>query len=232
MTLTAGKTAPPTTGKITINAMSGGITHTATVGVSVMPILKGTVPVDLASSYNVTGMYKKGSTFEPAASVDAEGNAFAAEALGPETIGEEVAFKLGPVGAPDAVTGRTIPFPSGEFGSIRLLATAVEGTQTAQHFTVNYTDGTSASFTQGLSDWSGAASQPGESQAVEMPYRLTGDGSVDGNPFSLFAYRFQLDPNKGVRSLTLPANRNVIVFGVTLVPPGKEVSTGSEQAQR
>ena len=230
MTLTASRAAPPAISNITINAVSGAITHSATIGVSVTPILTGTLPVDLASSYNVTGIYKKGSKFDPSASADAEGNAFAAEAIGPETVGDEVPFKLGPLGAPDAVTGKTIPLPAGRFASLRLLATAVEGTQTSQHFTVNYTDGTSASFTQSLSDWAGAASQPGESQAVQMPYRLTADGSVDGNPFYLFAYRLKLDPGKEVRSLTLPANRNVIVFGATLVPSASEVHTVGEQA--
>jgi alpha-mannosidase len=101
---------------------------------------------------------------------------------------------------------------------VRVLATAVESNQMRQPFTINYTDGTSSTAAQNLSDWSGAAGFPGESDAVEVSYRLAGDGSIDGNPFHLWAYGFVADPAKEVKSITLPGNRNVIVFAITLVP--------------
>ena len=230
MNLSASQAAAPSTGTITVSGVSKNITHTASVAVAVTPILKGTVPVDLSSTYNITGIYQKNARFDPEKSVDAEGNAFAAEALGPNPVGDEVPFKLGPVAAPDAVTSKTLSLPSGRFASLRILATAVEGSQRQQHFTVNYTDGTSTSHTQSLSDWASSASFPGETQAVAMPYRVSGDGSVDGNPFYLFAYRFKLEPDKEVRSLTLPSNRNVLVFGVTLVPAASEVPSSPSQA--
>jgi hypothetical protein len=130
-------------------------------------------------------------------------------------------FKLGPANVADAVSSKTVDLPNEKFASIRILATAVEGNQRSQIFTVNYTDGTSASFTQTLSDWSGDGSIHGESVAAHVPYRLGGDGSTDANPFNLYAYSFSLDSAKQVRSVTLPENRNVVVFAITLVPPGK-----------
>ncbi len=232
MTLTANKSASPAITTVTISGICGGVTHTADLKLSVTPILKGTIPVDLGSTYNVTGIYKKGSKFEPEQSLDAGGYAFAAETLAPEQVGDEVLFKLGPTGAPDAVSGKTITLPVGKFASIRLLATAVEGSQMRQHFTVNYADGTSTPYTQNLSDWSGSGGFHGESQAVQMSYRLSGDGSVDGNPFYLWAYRFKLDPSKEVRSITLPSNRNVLVFGVTLVPSASELPGDQERGQQ
>ena len=54
--------------------------------------------------------------------------------------------------------------------------------------------------------------------AVNMPYRLRGDGSKDGRRFHLYGYSFALDRSKEVSSVTLPANRNVVVLAVTLVP--------------
>ncbi len=59
------------------------------------------------------------------------------------------------------------------------------------------------------------------SVAVRVPYRLAGDGSQDANPFHLYAYSFRSIQTKQVRSVTLPENRNVAVFAITLVPPGK-----------
>jgi hypothetical protein len=51
-----------------------------------------------------------------------------------------------------------------------------------------------------------------------MPYRLTSDGSKDANNFYTHAYSFALDSNKVASSVNLPANENVLVLAVTLVP--------------
>jgi alpha-mannosidase len=220
LTLIAAKSAAPATTTITVSGEAGDVSHSATAAVSVTPVLKGTVPVNLSSAYNVTGIYKNGSKFETAASLDAGGYAFSEETLGEEQVGDEVVFKLGAPNVADAVTSKTVDLPTDKFASIRILATAVEQVQGRQIFTVNYSDGTSASFTQTLSDWSGGGHVRGETVAVRVPYRLAGDGSQDSNPFHLFAYSFSLDPTKQVRSVTLPENRNVAVFAITLVPPG------------
>ncbi len=223
MTLSATHAVLPTSDTVTIAASAGALTHTAITTLAVTPILKGTVPVDLSAVYNVSAIYRDGAKFGETASADNGGYAFPARALGAEQVGDEVVFKLGPPDAPDAVSGRTVPLPPGKFSSLRLLATAVDGNQRRQIFTVTYADGTSASFTQTLSDWSSAGEDhiPGQSSAVHVPYRLAGDGTTDANAFGLFAYRFALDPGKEVRSLTLPANRNVVLFATTLVPAGQ-----------
>jgi alpha-mannosidase len=221
LTLTAAKSAAPATTTITVSGTSGELSRSVMTALSVTPVLAGTVPVDLSSAYNVSGIYKKGSKFEPSASLDAGGFAFSEETLGTEQVGAEVVFRLGPANVADAVSSKTVDLPADKFASVRILATAVEGNQNNQIFTVNYSDGTSASFTQTLSDWSGDGSAHGESTAAHVPYRLAGDGSIDANPFNLYAYSFSLDPAKQIRSITLPENRNVVVFGITLVPPGK-----------
>ncbi len=210
----------PAQSTVTITATAGELSHTAGTTLSLMPILKGTLPVDLSSVYNVPAIYNDGAKFTESASADGGGYAFSARALGTEQVGDEVMFKLGPANAPDAVTGKTVTLPVGKFTSLKLLATAVDGNQRRQVFTVTYADGTSSSMTQTLSDWSSAgnSSVTGESSAVNVPYRLAADGSTDANSFSLFAYSLTLDPSKEVRSLTLPANRNVLLFAATLVP--------------
>lgn len=218
LTLTADDTAAPTTATVTISGASGSLSHSITTALAVTPVLKGTVPVNLSSAYNVTGIYTDGTKFAPANSMDGGGYSLSAQALGSDPVGADVVFKLGPANAPDAVAGKTIDLPHGRFSSLKLLALGVEGTQTDQAFTVNYADGTSSSFVQSLSDWSGGGHLHGESIAVRTPYRLVADGSKDGNPFNVFAYSFALDGRKEVRSVTLPSNRDVVVLAATLVP--------------
>ena len=221
LTLTAAKSAPPATATLTVSGEAGEISHSVTQALSITPVLTETVPVNLSPAYNLFGIYKDGSKFETSAALDASGFAFSEETLGQEQVGDEVVFRLGPPNVADAVTSKAVDLPAGNFASIRILATAVEGNQDHQIFTVNYSDGISASFTQTLSDWSGVGHVRGETLAVRVPYRLAGDGSQDSNPFHLFAYSFSLDPTKQVRNVTLPENRNVAVFAITLVPPGK-----------
>jgi alpha-mannosidase len=220
LTISASPSASAATSDFQVVGTSGDIKREQTIELKVSPILKGTVPVDLSSAYNVTAIYKDGSKYEPGVSADGEGYSFSAKTLGSEQVGDEVIFKMGPANVPDAVSGKTVSLPSGKYSSVRVLATAIEGNQTRQHFTINYSDGTSSTVNQSMSDWAGAAEFRGESDAVEVPYRLSGDGSIDGNPFHLWAYGFNTDPSKEVKSISLPNSRNVIVFAITLVPAG------------
>lgn len=217
-TFKADKTAEPEKAEITITATAGSISHTVSPTLEVTQILAGTVPVDLSSAYNVTAIYKDGAKFATAASLDNDGSALSAEQAGAEQVGAGVVFKLGPANVPDAVTGTTVTLPAGKFSSLRMLAVSLNGSQDMQTFTVSYTDGTSASFTQSLSDWSDTGKAQGESLATEMAYRISGDGTKDANPFYTHAYAFPLDPGKTVHSISLPANRDVVVLGITLVP--------------
>jgi len=83
---------------------------------------------------------------------------------------------------------------------------------------VTYTDGTSTSFTQSLSDWFAPQNYAGESQAVIMPYRITESGATDNRPFNLYGYSFALDSAKTVKSIRLPSNRDVVVLAIDLIP--------------
>ena len=218
MTLTASVSGVPATAVVTITGTSKGISHSAMVTVAVTAVLTGTIPVDLSSAFNVTGIYDDGSKFEPANSLDEDGFAYSEQLLGSEQIGDGVVFKLGRANAPDVATGKLISLPAGNFSSIKLLAVGVDGNQELQTFSVIYADGTSSSFTQSLSDWASPRGFSGESVAFTLPYRLVGDGSKDSRDFYGYAYSFALDKNKVVRSISLPSNRYVLVFAATLVP--------------
>ncbi len=218
MTLATKASAQPTTSTITIAGWSGEISHAVTTTLNVTAVAVGTVPVDLSAAYNVTGIYNDGSTFAPAASLDNDGYSFSEQLLGSEQVGDGVVFKLGPANAPDMVMGKTVALPAGEFDSLKLLALGVNGSQELQTFTVTYTDGTASSFTQNMSDWAGPRNFAGEAAGVSMPYRIAADGSKDSRTFYAYAYTFNLDANKAVRSISVPSNRDVLVLAITLEP--------------
>jgi len=114
------------------------------------------------------------------------------------------------------VSNTTITLPAGSYTTLSFLGTAVNGNQPSQTFTVNYTDGTSTSFVQSMSDWYSPQSYSGESEALVMAYRLNSTGAEDNRTFYLYGYSFAINSAKTVKSLTLPATRNVVVLAVDL----------------
>jgi hypothetical protein len=125
-------------------------------------------------------------------------------------------FYFGPTNAPDAVSAKTVSLPPGQFSSLKLLATGVNGNQLSQVFKVAYTDGTVSTFTQNMSDWFGPQNFSSETKAMTMPYRDNGQGQKDNRTFYLYEYTFTLTSSKTVASITLPNNRNVVVLAASL----------------
>lgn len=95
------------------------------------------------------------------------------------------------MGVLDAVSGQAITLPAGKFAALKLLATGVNGNQTAQTFTVTYTDGTTSSFAQNLSDWCTPQNFSGETNAVPGTYRDNSTGTIDVRTLYLYGYADQ-----------------------------------------
>ncbi len=90
--------------------------------------------------------------------LDGDGYALSSSLVGTSLTTADTTFDLGPAGATDVVSaaGQVIALPAGNDASLKLLATGVNCTYTGlpnQTFTVTYTDGTTATFTQSISDW-------------------------------------------------------------------------------
>jgi hypothetical protein len=116
---------------------------------------------------------------------------------------------------PDAVSGTTIPLPAGNYTALALLGSAVNGPQSNQSFVVTYSDGTTTTITQSLSDWWGPPQNfPGESLALTMPYLIAPSGYTRNEVVYVYGYRFTIDSAKTVKSLTLPRNRHVVVLAI------------------
>ena len=176
--------------------------------------------IDLAALRNVLGIAGYGERVTNGG-LDVNGYAYSASLLGTSIPWAGNTFTLGPAETFDAVSGKTITLPSGHDSTVNLLATAVNGHQSDQTFVVAYTDGTSASFRQNLSDWCSPQNFAGESPVSKMAYRIAPSGAINLGPVYLYGYSFATDSAKTVKSITLPNNRNVVVLAVNVgVTPG------------
>jgi hypothetical protein len=101
---------------------------------------------------------------------------------------------------------------------LNLLGTGVDGNQANQTFVVTYTDGTTSTFTQSLSDWYTPQGYTGESTVLTMAYRVAASGAESPGPLYLYGYSFALNSAKTVASLTLPNNDDVVILAVDLHP--------------
>jgi hypothetical protein len=202
-------------------ASAPGYTSSAVVSATYTIAASGQPPVgvNLAGAFNVNAIGSDGS---PVANggIDTLGYAYSGNLLGSSVAWSGSIFTIGAAGGASGVSGLTLSLPAGNYSTVNLLAAGVLGNQVNQTFIVTYTDGTTTRIQQSLSDWARPQNYSGESKAVTMAYRLTSTGKTETGLFYLYGYSLAIDPAKTVKSLTLPANRRVVVLASTLVPVG------------
>ena len=206
---------------ITVTGTSGSITETLTFTLAVSAGIGSTgtgTTVDLSSQYNLNGIYTDGTTYTTGG-LDGVGYSYSANLLGSSRVFNKVLFTLGPANDLDAVgcETQTITLPAGQFSSLMLLASGVEGNQASQTITVNYTDGSSSQISQSFSDWFTPQKYANELEGVAMAYRNFDDGTKDKRTFNLYAYRLLLNKAKTVQSISLPNNPHVVILAATLL---------------
>jgi hypothetical protein len=216
----ASSTASTGFNSVTVTGTSGSITQTLpfTLAVSAAVGTAGAgTPVDLSSEFNVNGIYTDGSIYSTGG-LDGMGYSYSANLLTSSRVLYGILFNFGPANELDAVgcSGQSVSLPAGQFSELALFGTAVEGNQTSQTLTVDYTDGTSSHVVQNFSDWFTPQSFPGEYEGVAMAYRNFDNGTKDHRTFNLYAYQFALNPAKVVQSITLPNNSHVLLLAATL----------------
>ena len=226
LTISSASSTAAGTYSLTITGLSGTLQHTATVSLTVNAATPGISPVSLSSAYNRMGIVNDGFTFTTGG-LDGYGFAYSANLLGSTQTFNNTPFYLGPPNALNVIANATVALPAGQFSTLNLLATGVNGNQVSQTFTVTYTDGTTSSFTQSLSDWFAPESYSGETNLLGMAYRDVYNGTQDNRTFHVYAYAFPLNNSKTVSSITLPGNGNVVVLAMTLVSASVQVSLSS-----
>jgi hypothetical protein len=207
---------------VTVTGTSGSITETAifTLAVSAAIGTNGIgTPVDLSSEFNLNGIYTDGTMYTTGG-LDGGGYSYSANLLSPSRVFNNVLFNFGPANQLDAFgcDGQSVTLPAGQYSSLMLFGTGIQGDQTSQIFTVTYSDGTSVDFTQNFSDWFTPQEYTGELEGVAMAYRDFDNGTKDDRMFNLYSYRFVLNKNKMVQSITFPSNPNVVILAATMAP--------------
>jgi hypothetical protein len=174
--------------------------------------------VSLSGAFNRVGIVSDGSTF--GGGFDGDGFALSANLMGNSVNWNGQRFNLGTANSNNVVLawGQTIALPQGNFSSLMFLADGVNGNQANLTFTVNYTDGTSQTFTQSFSDWYTPQNYAGESVAVSTSYRNVSNGTKQNGPFNVYGYKFSLNSSKTVQSITLPFDANLEILAMNLIP--------------
>jgi hypothetical protein len=217
LALTTTSSVTPVSSNLTVTAASGALVHTMTINLGIVPPIPGATQIALTSYFNRAGIYNDGSAF--GGGIDGSGFAYSANLLGPRPSLENILFTLGPPNLSDAIScaGQTVSLPAGQFTTLQMLATGINGNQNNQTFVVTYSDNSTATFSQSFSDWLTPQNYAGESIVANLPYRDSSNATKDNRTFYLYDYAFTLNQTKTVRSIRLPINGNVVVLAITLV---------------
>jgi subtilase family serine protease len=220
LTFTASSTAAVGTATVTVTGTSGGVTGSTTISLTIYNP-SANISANLSSAFNrSSAIVVDGSTFT--GGFDNVGAACSWNLLGSFVTNNGVIYTTGPTNAADDISGagQTVSLPAGSYTSLNFLGAAVNGNQASQNFVVHYSDGTSTTFTQSLSDWFTPQNYSGESTAATMPYRDSSNGSRDNRTFYLYSYSLSVNSSKTVSSITLPNNGNVEILAITLIAAG------------
>lgn len=174
--------------------------------------------------------------FNRQGNLDGKGNSYAAELVPEEIVSEGVVFRVSnDVERKNVVKcdGQRIVLPQGNYGRVYLLAASLDGDRDAE-FAV---DG--KSFCCPVPCYSGFFGQWGHDggdgfvKNGDLAYVGTHRHSADhGNESYVFTYMYKigLPVEAGAKELTLPKDRNVVVFAVTMsdnqndnLPPLNEI---------
>jgi hypothetical protein len=114
--------------------------------------------------------------------------------------------------------GQTIE-AAGSGTVLTLAAAAVNGSQASQQLTLNFTDGSSTTWTQSFSDWCSPQYYDNESILSTQSCRNTATGGTNDTPNYIYSYGYTLPEGKTLESITLPNNANVRILGAVLSEP-------------
>lgn len=227
LTLTVGTAATLGSTSVTLTATAGALTHTMTFNLTVSAPIPGATKVALSSYFNRAGVYTDGSGFS--GGLDGVGSAYSANLLGPRPSLRNVLFNLGPANFNNVIVGggQTIPLPAGQYTTLQILGTAINGNQLNQTFTVTYTDNSITVISQSLSDWYTPQNYAGESIIAPTWYRDQSNGTKDLRTFYLYDYALTLNQTKSVKSIRVPNNGSVMILAMTLVNSPASASLAS-----
>ncbi|MBC8060089.1 MAG: discoidin domain-containing protein [Clostridiaceae bacterium] len=179
------------------------------------PTLKN---VNMSSFYNLDGIASLAGNLSDG-NFDGGGGNFDADVM-PQTFNvQNFSFTLGSMKDGDKnvfqCDGSSIDLPQEKTTDLYLLETATQGNQTG-NFTVNYADGTSETKSITMTDWCNSTVAAPESVALKMDHRIYG-GQSQNKGVNLYLNSIKVDGTKAIKSLTVPNNKNMKIFALTLM---------------
>lgn len=176
-----------------------------------------TTATPISLPFNARGIRQGAGSGE----LDDSGSAFPAQALGSPLYAGVHEFSFGPLtdGSVNVVaaSGQVVTLPPHPARALEVLAFATYGTQ-AGTFRVDYSDGSSETFTRDISDWWATVLQADEEYGVAASYFWKAGGRQYGN-FHVFLQALPLDATKVPSKLTLPNNTKIKVLAASAVAP-------------
>ncbi len=163
-------------------------------------------------AFNTVGITMNSET-QVSGGIDGGGDSFSANALGTTVNWNGQTFNVSPASAltyiPNVVMASGSPpiaVPQGHYTSIQVLATAAFGPVSDQWY-VDYTDGSTDTFTLGVSDWIGGydgATTTASWESIALPMssynRDVASGNTSGNVY-LYGYVLRTNPAKVVEDV-------------------------------
>ncbi len=170
-------TTATTSAAIAATQVKSAATGAAAGSAAAVAVSSG-IPVTLSSDATSSGVYaifQNGKT-PTNGGLDTHGYALSANLVGASLTWSGVSFTFGAAGAIDALSSTTVALPAGNFTTLKLLGLGMNGNQPNQSFVVTYTDGTTTTFKQSISDWWSPQDYSGEATALYMAYCVTPSG--------------------------------------------------------
>jgi beta-glucosidase len=211
------KVTVPASAQPGTRTLTARVTYRAGPGGPGLVEASATVPVaysSLTAAYNNTGI--SNNSDESAADYDGAGDSFSAQALAAGTPtaltqggqvtagGTTFTWPSAAPGTPDNVVsaGQTVDL-SGSGTDLGFLGSSQNGTATGT-VTVNYTDGTSQSFSLNMADWYANAPAVGNQLLTTTSSWNFQANSLGAHPVSVYFGSVPLAKGKTVSSVTLP----------------------------
>jgi hypothetical protein len=226
LTVSAGQNASgagPGPARIDLTATAAGAAETRIGSVELNVIWYPGAAPSLAATFNNIGITDDNNptagTFDGGeASYSAQGLAAAGLFPGATVSHDGLTFTWPnvPTATPDntATDGQVIA-ASGSGTMLGFLGAGALGNQSGTVF-VTYTDGSIVQGPLGFTDWYFSDPAPGTDLVASVPWNVPPEHPDQDHPVSVFYGSIPLDPNKTVRFVTLPANRNLHIFAMAI----------------
>jgi hypothetical protein len=197
-------------------------------------------PVTFSNLFNLSNSYTQsgianGNTQPPnKQGFDSDGHYYYSGNLQSSIAWSGAYFNFGPVPATGYQEnfvqgkGQTINVPQGQYATLCLAGAGSNGSKQNQTFTMNFSDGSTANWTQSFSDWCNPSNFAGEAIIQQQPNWVNQVGNAQPQTNYVYGYAYQIPANKTLVSVTLPNNSDLGILGMAMVTTVESVTTVPE----